>query len=88
MRTSLPLLKKIPNLLTDPFQKRIFGAQVSSFLTISRLFVKGVNIDMHATNAKNKQSSASILQLFSIRYLLLQPLESIFMGMMTITEKG
>ena len=41
---------------------------------------------MHATNAKNKQSSASILQLFSIRYLLLQPLESIFMGMSTIAK--
>ena len=41
---------------------------------------------MHATNAKKKQSYASILQLFSIKYLLLQPLESIFMGMSTIAK--
>ena len=58
----------------------------TSPLAISRLFVKGVNIDMHATNAKKKQSYASILQLFSIKYLLLQPLESIFMGMSTIAK--
>ena len=41
---------------------------------------------MNGSNVKKKQSPAIILQLFPIIHLLLQPLESIFMGMSTIAK--
>ena len=41
---------------------------------------------MHVTNAKNRQASAIIMLLFSIKCLLLQPFESIFVGMSTIAK--